>query len=627
MNFFEYQDAARSNTKKLVLLFVLAVISLIILTYLLFLVVAQGALGTGNLAPNSPGMQHDWVTFGYIAGGVVALVTLGSLYRIASLSSGGASVAEMLDGELLTDAGGDFKRRRLLNVVEEMAIASGTPVPPVYIIDEAGINAFAAGYSPNDAVVGITQGAIDHLSRDELQGVIAHEFSHILNGDMRLNIRLMGVLYGILLLTVIGRIILRGSRGSSRSKNGGGIVAVGLGLLVIGYVGYFFGGLIKAAVSRQREFLADASAVQFTRNPRGIGGALKRIGGYEPGGVMENPKADEIGHALFASYMRNTFSSLLATHPPLDERIARIDPAWSGEFQYQDDPAVAVNEPGQEGLTSGFAGPQTAENLDKAVDRVGELTPENISMAQGMIASIPAVVRASIGEPWGARAVIYLLLLSEDKAVCSSQLDYLHSEADKGVFQEIINLAPALEDVDDSLRLPMMELAMPALRQLSRNQRALFRNNVQALIRADGRVDLFEWSLQKILTTALDSSEKHRHVRAKYGSFSGLVDHVSLVISMLIYSNKVPEEDRQQLMDMTTDRLKVKGLYLYERSRVTLKKLDEAVEVLRGLKPLKKPVFLKVCAAIIMAGKGSAASREMLRAISEMLDCPMPPLR
>ena len=235
---------------------------------------------------------------------MIVLVASASLIRMLALRKGGSAVAEMLDGELLVDPGDDINRKKLLIVVEEMAIASGTPVPPVYLIRDTAINAFAAGYSPGDAVIGVTYGAIENLSRDELQGVVAHEFSHILNGDMRMNIRLMGVLYGILVLTVIGRMLAHSGayRASTRSSSGNSdtrLAVVGLGLLIIGYLGHFFGGLIKSAVSRQREYLADASAVQFTRNPSGIADALKRIGGYSSGTFVNHPESEELSHAFF----------------------------------------------------------------------------------------------------------------------------------------------------------------------------------------------------------------------------------------------------------------------------------------------------------------------------------------
>jgi len=317
MDFFESQDSARRNTGRLILLFGLAVISLILITNFLVMLIF-GFLSTemtsvGALTP----WQFNWQVFAMVGVLVAAVIILGSLYKIVSLSGGGARVAEMMNGRLLVAGTGDLLERRLMNVVEEIAIASGTPVPPVYVLEEAGINAFAAGYSPSDAVIGVTRGAIETLNREQLQGVIAHEFSHILHGDMRINIRLIGILHGIMVLGIIGYYLMRGSSVRSRSKDSGGVVMLGLGLLVIGYVGTFFGNLIKAAVSRQREFLADASAVQFTRNPQGIAKALMRIGQHSQRSYMAHPSSREISHALFEEGTHSALSGLYATHPPL----------------------------------------------------------------------------------------------------------------------------------------------------------------------------------------------------------------------------------------------------------------------------------------------------------------------
>ena len=341
MNFFESQDRVRKNTLQLVFLFTLAVVTLVIMTNLLVMIVF-GYINSEQMQDGRTLLQQmDWQTFAAVSAGVGVVVLAGSLYKIMALSAGGKTVAEALGGKLIPQNTDDLKQRKLLNVVEEMAIASGTPAPPVYLLtDEPGINAFAAGFSPRDAVIGVTQGTIDHLSRDQLQGVIAHEFSHIFNGDMRLNIRLMGVLNGILIIGIIGYYILYSTafsrRGRSSGKGAGGIMALGIGLMVIGFAGTFFGGLIKAAVSRQREYLADASAVQFTRNPDGIAGALKRIGGLEFGSKVENPGAPEVSHAFFAQGISGFMQSLSATPPSLAKRILRIDPHWDGKFDSSD---------------------------------------------------------------------------------------------------------------------------------------------------------------------------------------------------------------------------------------------------------------------------------------------------
>ena len=273
MNFFEHQEVARRKTGLLVATFSVGVLAIVAIV-----VIVVGALiasDTGTM----PGIQWYLENPGLVAG--VSLVTVGiigtaSLVRTVSLRSGGGKVAMQLGGTPIGPDTTDPKRRRLINVVEEMAIASGVPMPDVYVLEnDAGLNAFAAGTSIDDAVVAVTRGCLERLTRDELQGVIAHEFSHILNGDMRLNLKLVGVLFGLLALGLIGRTVLRSMHfrriGSSKRDGGVAVVAaIGLALFILGYIGVFFGRLMKAAVSRQREYLADASAVQFTLTPRAL---------------------------------------------------------------------------------------------------------------------------------------------------------------------------------------------------------------------------------------------------------------------------------------------------------------------------------------------------------------------
>ncbi len=348
MDFFQSQDAARKKTKFLVVYFVVAVIGIIIAIYsLLFPVLKYGeqkGRQGGSVYDTRPiqqlrrpgFFQPDW--FLMVAAGVSGVILLGSGYKTLLLSCGGDAVARSIGGRRVDPNTGDADERKLINVIEEMAIASGIPVPEVYVMDEEpGINAFAAGKTFSDAAIGVSRGAMKLLNRDELQGVIAHEFSHILNGDMKLNLRLIGVLHGILVLAIIGRVILRSaaySGRSSRDDRGAGAIfmILGLGLLVIGYIGVFFGHLIKSAVSRQREFLADASAVQFTRNPDGIGGALKKIGGLSYGSQLLSAHAEEVSHMTFGNSLPSGFMQSLATHPPLADRIKAIDGNWDGKF-------------------------------------------------------------------------------------------------------------------------------------------------------------------------------------------------------------------------------------------------------------------------------------------------------
>src|SRR5665213_146131 len=338
MDFFAQQEKTRKQTKWLVIYFILAVATVIVAIYIAAVGIFSGVQlhqHRGNYYNGGSAPQislWDPQIFLAVALGTIAIILIGSSYKTMALAAGGSAVSEMMGARLVSANSTDPDERKLLNVVEEMAIASGVPVPQVYVMDdEDGINAFAAGHKPGDATVTVTRGCMKLLSRDELQGVIGHEFSHILNGDMRLNLRLMGTIFGILCLAIIGRILLQTARGGGRGRGQNPLPILGLALLIIGALGVFFGRLIQAAVSRQREFLADASSVQFTRNPAGLSGALQKIGGY--GSRMESPHASDASHLFFANGLAEAFMGALATHPPLDARIKAIDPNWDGKFQ------------------------------------------------------------------------------------------------------------------------------------------------------------------------------------------------------------------------------------------------------------------------------------------------------
>ncbi|MCE0732582.1 M48 family metallopeptidase, partial [Halomonas sp. G15] len=350
MDFFTAQDRARRLSARLVLLLLLAVVLLVVLTCVLValavVVMNPERMGAGD--PLAAALEPR--LFALVAGGVVAIVVLGGLVRHLQLRVGGYAVAEALGGRPLALDTRDEDERRLLHVVEEMAIASGMPVPAVYLLDDAAINAFAAGHDSHDAVIGVTRGAIEHFDRDQLQGVIAHEFSHILHGDMRLNLRLVALLHGILVIGLAGRFLLRGLAGGRRrgSRRGGHVAIMGLGvaLMAVGYAGTLCGNLIKAAVSRQREFLADASAVQYTRNPEGIGGALQTLAAYRLGSHLLAANAAEFSHLYFGSGVRS-LSRFTATHPPLEARIRRVLPRWDGRLPepFAPTPRAALEPP------------------------------------------------------------------------------------------------------------------------------------------------------------------------------------------------------------------------------------------------------------------------------------------
>ncbi|MGD2054708.1 MAG: M48 family metallopeptidase [Gammaproteobacteria bacterium] len=638
MNFFKSQDEARRNSGRLVALFLLAIVSLIIMTNLLVMLVFGyfSVEQAGSIGLHQFMQLIDWHVFLIIGAAVTVVILLGSAYKILALSGGGARIAEMLDAELVVNGSADLRRQRLLNVVEEMAIASGTPVPPVYLLDEEGINAFAAGYKPGDAIIGVTRGAIEKLNREQLQGVIAHEFSHILNGDMKLNIRLIGLLHGILLIGMIGYYILRSTSHSRRSKDSGGAAILGLGLVIIGYAGTFFGNLIKAAVSRQREYLADASAVQFTRNPDGIAGALKRIGGDAVGSIIENPAGVQISHALFSEGIKTWLGSLYATHPPLAKRIYSVQPEWDGEFDYskpaETEPGAEepprMQQPSGEKQALSMAAIATAMTSGAIADLTGQPTPSRLDYAHHLINDLPPEFVSAVNDPYAARAVIYYLLLDKDKNIHNDQLQHLKSAADTGVYEETMKLLLAGYELKKEYRLPLVDMALATLHQLSAKQYRLFRENLDRMIEIDKKISLFEWSIRKIVFHHLDPVFAMKPGTTRQNlQLAQAKPACALLLSVLIYSGTQQGINDSDVFSRAIEELGMDGISLLPKNAIGLDKLNSALDRLAQLKPLEKPRLLKACAITITADQQITSDEvEIYRAISAIIDCPVPPL-
>ena len=643
MDFFAAQDDARRKTRLLIFLFILAILALVLLTNLFIMLFAEYSTDyyVQGHQPLTFWQQFDWQRFFGIGAGVTGVILAGSGIRTLSLRGGGKTVAEMMGGRLVSGNPRNGLERRLLNIVEEIAIASGTPVPQVYVLDnEEAINAFAAGHSTGDAVVAVTRGTLEKLNRAELQGVIAHEFSHIVNGDMRLNLRLIGLLFGILMVALVGRLLFRwGTFGGSsyggrdRDNNGLPIVILGLGLLILGYVGVFFGNLIKAAVSRQREFLADAAAVQFTRQPDGIAGALKKIGGDEEGSLIHHPDAEELSHAYFSEGVPHFFSGLFATHPPLEERIRRIDPHWDGEFIVPR-PISAVEAAREEEKKPELppldmpTGGVILATVLAGIEEARGPNAQQVRRAERLLESIPDELRDAAHEPHGARALIYGLVLDEGHEVLQRQLQHLREHADTGVAPLTERYMNTVKRLAPELRITLMELAMPALRQLSPSQYRLFRDNLTALVEMDGQITAREWALQKIVLHALSVQFEHKTPPVgRYSKLHRLSYEITVMLSYLANETHDSKMERLHAFQAARRELGLEELQLLEAKIITPDKLDQAMDKLAQLKPLLKPQLLKACAAAVASdGRLSPLELELLHAFSSVLDCPLPPL-
>ncbi len=622
MNFFEAQSKAHQKSKWLVVYFCMAVVAIVSSLYAVVICVL-------NRNPDYP--VHWWnpEIFAEVAGVTVLIILAGSLYKIAQLSAGGRVVAESMGGRLLLSGTKDLLERKVLNVVEEMAIASGMPVPSVYFLEaESGINAFAAGFTPEDSVIGVTRGSVEHLTRDELQGVIAHEFSHILNGDMRLNMRLMGIIFGILVISQIGYLIMRSVRNVSSGDRKGNsalpVLLIGLAMFIIGYLGVFFGNLIKAAVSRQREFLADASAVQFTRNPNGISGALKKIGGWREGSSIKSSGAGEAQHFFFAEGISNAFFRLLSTHPPLTERIRAIDPNFQGEI-----PEVSERILDQEEDFSaiGFQA-QGSKRPPPPVQQMGQPEPEQMAYAGLVRRSIPEELRMAAREPFSACAVVYGLLISREPGVVSTQIELLRTQTPVAVFQSFEANHAALKGLDGLLCLPLAELALPALRQLSLEQYQAFRWILGELIAADQQIELFEYALQKMVCRYLEAHFVRQAPPAiRYHRVSEILEPASVVLSAMAWVGEGSKGTAPVAFRKVWYSLALTAGEILPLEACGLDSVDRALDELAKMSPELKERFLDAASQVVRNdGRIELAEAELLRAVADSIGCPIPPI-
>ncbi len=650
MDFFARQDHARKKTKLLVFYFVVAVILIIALNYVVGLVVLTGAQSQQHSRDCSEQRQQPLVLWNpqiFLGASVItlAIVSIGSLVKISQLNGGGSVVAESMGGRLVNTNTTDQDERKLLNVVEEMAIASGVPMPKVYVLDnEEGINAFAAGHTTGDAAIGVTRSCISKLSRDELQGVIGHEFSHILNGDMKLNIQLMGVLFGILCLATVGRILLYMRSSNSRDKNP--LPLIGIALMIIGAIGVFFGRLIQAAISRQREFLADASSVQFTRNPAGLSGALQKIGGY--GSKMESPNAPDAGHLFFGNAMSDAFLGALATHPPLEDRIRAIDPTWDGKFKRltADKPEnLSRSTPARPPMPDAFRtvlGGAILGSADEAKSKppviqsrsvmpnLGTPTPLHLEYAEKMRDSFPESVLSAVHEPLASAALIYAMLLSADEATRATQSAELAKRVPPEVYNKTVALFAEVNSAAAPAHLPMVNLAVGGLRHLTPDQFTQFSQNLQWLVQSDGKVDLFEFMLQKIVL---------RHLAPHFGAarppvvqfydVRPLVPDCNVVLSALAYVGGNNPDTVQKAFNAGAPYLRAPNntsVTLLPLDQCRLNQIDPVLNRLAQAVPQIKKNLLDACVQTVGAdGVIQEKEAELLRAIADTLDCPMPP--
>ncbi len=671
MDFFEHQEIARRSTRRLVVLFALAVVVIVIAVNAAAAAIYLGFVMPANIARTTAALPNGFYFVTTLI--VLGLIGGGTLFKMISLSAGGAAVANLVDAREVDMTTSDLLDRRLVNVVEEMAIASGVPVPRVYVMDnETAINAFAAGHSISDAVIAVTRGTLTRLSRDELQGVVAHEFSHVLNGDMRLNLRLIGVLHGLLIVALAGRLLLEiggRSRGGSSSGRGGNAVAMlffaGLALWILGYIGVFFGRLIKAAVSRQREFLADASAVQFTRNPDGIGGALRKIGGLSEatglGTRIDHPQAETLSHLFLGAARPSFVRGLFATHPSLEERVHRIY-GRKQTFLSAPENALALSMGGLKPALE----PERPRSPIQFVPSVGEIQSASVNSttaanALSPVAGLVAVAAAGASAPSDVTARVGTVRPPghRDFALDDSQratIDALRRAASDAVHAQLIALALLVEKesalrtqqcqliaetygteasgiadryhsliqtLPPGVRQPLLDVAMPALRRLPDQARQRVLKTSRLLIAADGRVSVREFLLFTILQRRLGPNAG-RAVPVRYRAVKELAQDAALVLS-LVAAVRLPQRP-EHAFNAGALLLPDSDVRLVTNDALKLDDVSAALDRLNQLAPLAKPQLIKaVTAAAFVDNETNWRAASALRMICTALDAPLPP--
>lgn len=653
MDFFTQQDKARKFTKILLLYLFIAIacivlaVNLVIYFFFIFL----------EFYPYTP---ENWFSDGvvyYISAATIGLILLGSLYRWKKLKAGGHAVAVMMGAKRIDLHTTDYKERQFINVVEEMSIASGVPLPTIYVLEnEQGINAFVAGYQPTEAVIVATKGTIEKLNRAELQGVVAHEFSHILNGDMQINIKLIAILAGILMISVVGKILVprtfTGRRyghnsyvSSSRrtgGRNGSAIIILGLALQLLGFIGLMFGRLIKSAVSRQREFLADAAAVQFTRNPEGIASALNQIRTAGVGSLIESAHAEDLSHMCFSQPLNKGFISLgfskwMATHPPLEDRIKAIDPVFlSREKARQLSPKNKQNEQSRAEVSveeknravttvGGMEALMPAALSALAVTQtVGQVQQAHMDYATKVHASFSDELLDAVHGTASAKIVIILLILA--KMELKTGVAVLRGSIDKQEESLLKRHKDEVFSLDLSLRLPLFDLLLPALKLMSDEEKTDFISLCKRLIKSDKRYTLFEFILLTLLEQHL-SSDAAKNIKIKYYSFKPLKDDLNLLLSVIAHCGGVNEQLREQAYKKVAATFVMDSNGLLPMKDISTGKIKQSLTRLNQLSPLLKRNVIEACADIaIEDGSIKTTELELLRAVSESLNCPMPPL-
>jgi Zn-dependent protease with chaperone function len=630
MNFYDEQKKAKTSTSYLVFIFLIG-LSLFATTISLLILSIDSYILTKKLIPNSfsePLFIRSFLSVAFI-------VFLASLFQFYTLKEGGKAIALSLGGKLITALSHEKSHRTLLNVVEEMAIASGISPPSVYLLSDKSINAFAAGFTYEDAVIGITQGALDQLNREELQGVIAHEFSHIFNGDMRLNLRLSGMIFGIVFIGAIGRFIVEvlhetrigryAAHSSDNKKGGNPIVALyllGIGLMVLGWIGTVIGEWIKAMISRQREYLADASAVQYTRYPQGIAHALIKIGSNEYGSTIQATAGGTYSHLFFADGIANFWDQFFSTHPRLEDRIRRILPSWNEKFVLDENKSSKKSpiesSSDTSALTSILTAPMVIDTLSRIAQQPGN---ENITYTRARLDTLPISLHTKSANALSAQWIVLALLLSAEKIPLLKQQTYLENTS-LMMYKNIQDTYKEILLLPRSAHLDLLNLSIPSLRMMSEQQYKVFRQIVIDLIEMDQIVSIWEWSLHAIILTPLDREfSLSKPPKERYKKIEEIQEAISTLFSLLITTQFSNEKN----INRSIETLQAAFTHLSYSSDVSITRLNQALhEIRQSSKPIRAQILEQAISLLRSDGTLFDDDLEIIHALGALFLIPIP---
>ncbi|MDX8377615.1 MAG: M48 family metalloprotease [Mariprofundales bacterium] len=669
MKFLKHKKAAQRNTRRLIVLFAIGVAILVALTYIFITILgpffalglvftsALFSMDVNNFSANNILISLDafghpifwnWPRFIFVVLAVGCIIGAGSMYKLNKLhQQGGRGIARLLNGQLLRRNSTDVLELRLRNVVEELAIVTGIPAPTIYIIPTIGINAFAAGFGRGKAIIGVSNDCLILLNREQLQAVLAHEFSHIIQGDMQLNMRMLGLLYGITLISEIGMMLAVGTHTRTpmyeKKHNPSNVryaipqlaiinffIAI-LGFLMIfaGIIGIIISDLIKRGISRQREFMADASAVEITRNPRALASALKVVGGFEESTPTPKYSAathSQLSHFFFHHQVSMDFSGhWYNTHPPLAERIRRLEPSFHGTF-----PKVVLATIEADNMRMAFA--EISGNIPIKSNSQNSTPVQN---AGYILSTIPTRIKKVLHDPVSAAPLVYALLLDSEKTVRNQQLKWLqkheyNSDMPVGTVQQLLAIYPIIRSCNANLRLPMLDLVLPALQLMDAKQYKIFRYAVKNMMEADNKISLFEYCLHLLLVHHLDDSfgKGWDVVRSQY-PLSVMLPACRVILAMMAHHGAKEEGFIYGMMIMKNE---ITECALSEADRTlptcpSIAKLDRSLKKIARVQEPLRLRLLEACAACVKSdGIVATSEGELLRVIADSLDCPVPPI-